>query len=502
MPSPLSYLLVDGHSVLHAWPELRRHQVVASKRHLARTELLKRLRDFQDSSGTQVVVVFDGTQAKMSEEREKAGLQIIYADSGNSADHLIEKLAAKYAKTHPMRVVSADGMVGETVMAFGADWISPDMLKTLCAGAEKEIQEQIDKLKSRRQIMAWLGLSGASLALPNCASGSSQPSATLHEASLCQAASYCATRKSRALLIKQDGHILHESYPNEGRKDEPYRIFSGTKGFWGLAAMAAVEEGLIHLDEKVADSLPEWKDDQRKSEVTLEQLLHFTGGLERGLHLHEDGLKDRNQLAMARPLVAAPGKSFIYGPSQLQVFHEVLKRKLKQSTTHYLEKQVLNPLGLGPQRYLPDAAGNPLLAAGFIMTARQWAKMGDLLLNKGSAILNSSSFETLLQGSKANPAYSFGFWNNRAAGKAEAREIDIEDILERDWDRQSWANVCLCKDAPPDMIACIGSSYQRLYVIPSRGIVIVRLGQNTHFSDGDFLRLLLARPISVHVAHG
>ena len=492
MPSPLSYLLVDGHSVLHAWPELKRHQVVASKRHLARTELLKRLRDFQDSSGSQVVVVFDGTQAQMTEEREKDGLQIIYADSGNSADHLIEKLAAKYAKTHPMRVVSADGMVGETVMAFGADWISPDMLKTLCQGADKEIQQQIDKLKSRRQIMAWLGLGGASMALPSCASGSSPPSGALHEASLSQAARYCATRKSRALLIKQDGHILHESYPNAGRKDEPYRIFSGTKGFWGLAAMAAVEEGLIHLDEKVSETLPEWKEDNRKSEITLDQLLHFTGGLERCLKLHEDGLKDRNQLAMARPLVAAPGKSFIYGPSQLQVFHEVLKRKLKKSPTHYLEKQVLKPLGLGSQRYLPDAAGNPLLAAGFVMTARHWAKMGDLLLEKGSAVLNSSSFEKMLQGSKANPAYSFGFWNNRAAGKAGAREIDIEDQLERDWSRQSWAKVCLCKDAPPDLIACIGSSYQRLYAIPSRALVIVRLGQNANFSDADFLRLILA----------
>lgn len=90
MPAPLSYLLVDGHSVLHAWPELRRHQSVASKRHLARTELLKRLRHYQDMSGCQIVVVFDGTQAQMSEEREKDGLQIIFADSGNSADHILE----------------------------------------------------------------------------------------------------------------------------------------------------------------------------------------------------------------------------------------------------------------------------------------------------------------------------------------------------------------------------------------------------------------------------
>ena len=56
MSAPHSFLLVDGHSVLHAWPELRRNQIVASKRHVARTDLLKRLRHYQDMKGGQVVV--------------------------------------------------------------------------------------------------------------------------------------------------------------------------------------------------------------------------------------------------------------------------------------------------------------------------------------------------------------------------------------------------------------------------------------------------------------
>ena len=39
MPSPLTYLLIDGHSVIHAWPELLREHRAASRRHLARIEL-------------------------------------------------------------------------------------------------------------------------------------------------------------------------------------------------------------------------------------------------------------------------------------------------------------------------------------------------------------------------------------------------------------------------------------------------------------------------------
>ncbi|GAA5134780.1 serine hydrolase domain-containing protein [Prosthecobacter algae] len=309
------------------------------------------------------------------------------------------------------------------------------------------------------------------------------------------AAKYVAARKGYALLIKQHGKVIHESYANGAKKGEARRIYSGTKGFWGLAAMAAVEDGHLALNEKVSATLPSW---QRggKENITIEQLLDFNCGLERCLKLHQDGLSNRNQMALDRPLVGTPGKSFIYGPSALQVFHEVLKQKLKgrflsESPTRYLERRVLRPLGLGSQRYLADAKGNPLLAAGFLMTPSQWARMGDLLLAQGKPVLKASSMGPLLEGSSSNAAYSFGFWNNRAADKMGAREIDIEDMLEVDWDRQNWSRVCIAKGVPKDLIACIGSGYQRMYAIPSMALVIVRQGLNARYSDGDFLRTLL-----------
>ncbi len=321
-------------------------------------------------------------------------------------------------------------------------------------------------------------------------SGGLKPSA------LTAAARYCAERKSYTLLVKQHGKVIHESFANGGKRGEPRRIYSGTKGYWGLAAMAAVEDGLIRLDEKVSATLPQWSSGG-KERIVIEQLLDFTAGLERCLRLHEDGLKNRNALAIERPLVGTPGKSFIYGPSCLQVFHEVLKRKLAakkrvETPTRYLERRVLRPLGLGAQRYLPDASGNPLLAAGFLLSAGQWSRMGDLILAAGNPVLKADSMRPLLEGSAANAAYSMGFWNNRAATKSGAREIDIEDLLELDWDRQNWSRVCVCKQAPADLIACIGSGYQRLYAVPSRGLVVVRQGINARFSDGDLLRTLLA----------
>lgn len=139
----MTYLLVDGHNVINSWPELKKEHRIAARRHLARTELLKRLRNLQDMSGMQVVVVFDGARHGTNEEREPQGLQIIYADPGTTADTIIERLVAKYIKDRPMRVVSADGMVRETILSLGAEWFSPEILRSLCDGAESSMRSRL-----------------------------------------------------------------------------------------------------------------------------------------------------------------------------------------------------------------------------------------------------------------------------------------------------------------------------------------------------------------------
>jgi hypothetical protein len=118
--------------------------------------------------------------------------------------------------------------------------------------------------------------------------------------------------------------------------------------------------------------------------------------------------------------------------------------------------------------------------------------MGRLILSGGAPVVSQRSLSQCLRGTRANPAFGMGFWNNRAAGPG-AREFDIEDMLERDWWKQDWQSTCLCREAPADMIVSVGSGYQRLIVIPSMELIIVRLGEDAKFSDGKFLRILLGR---------
>jgi CubicO group peptidase (beta-lactamase class C family) len=318
------------------------------------------------------------------------------------------------------------------------------------------------------------------------------PGATLDPAAVRAAAKYSADHRGTSFLAIQNGKTLREEYSGRVGADTPQRIYSGTKAFWNLAALAAAEDGILNLDERVADTIGSWRQGPRKSRVTIRQLLDFSCGLAPGFGLQVNEYGDRDQAALRLPMVAKPGQAFIYGPSALQVFHQVLKEKLnKESPTHYLERRVLRRLRLGPQRYLDDRAGNPLLAAGFTLTARQWARMGQLVLDQGKPVVRPESLAQCWRGSAANRAFSLGWWNNRAA--LGGREFDFEDMLIPKWPRQNWHDACLCRDAPRDLVASIGSRYQRLYVIPSLYLVVVRQGYGGRFSDARFLRLLLGK---------
>jgi predicted RNA-binding protein with PIN domain len=132
---PTRYLIVDGHSVIFAWPELRKLQTRRSS--LAREALTKQLRNYQDWTGVRVVVVFDGKGRKIQETSDPADVQIFYSRTGQTADAIIERLASKYAKRFELMVATSDSMEGETVQACGAEWISPEVLRGLISSSRR-----------------------------------------------------------------------------------------------------------------------------------------------------------------------------------------------------------------------------------------------------------------------------------------------------------------------------------------------------------------------------
>jgi predicted RNA-binding protein with PIN domain len=123
------YLIVDGHSVIFAWPELR--ALHNRRTSLARDALVKKLRNYQDWSGVSVAVVFDGQGSAVSMSSHPDEIQIFYSAEGQTADSIIERLASKYAPRFKLLVATSDFLEQETASASGADCISAEALRWL-----------------------------------------------------------------------------------------------------------------------------------------------------------------------------------------------------------------------------------------------------------------------------------------------------------------------------------------------------------------------------------
>ena len=127
MPQRARYLIVDGHSIIFAWPDLRKlHERRSS---IAREALTKRLRNYQDWTGVRVIVVFDGKAPKISTTLDPHDVQIFYSRDGQTADAIILRLASKFAGKFNLTVATSDSMERQTVYASGAECISPEALR-------------------------------------------------------------------------------------------------------------------------------------------------------------------------------------------------------------------------------------------------------------------------------------------------------------------------------------------------------------------------------------
>jgi predicted RNA-binding protein with PIN domain len=129
MPQRTRYLIVDGHSIVFAWPELRK--LHGRRSALAREALIKQLRHYQDWTDVRVVIVFDGKDTKVDTSSDPGDVQIVYSRRGQTADTIIERFASKYAGRFDLTVATSDLREAETVHASGAEWISPNSLQKL-----------------------------------------------------------------------------------------------------------------------------------------------------------------------------------------------------------------------------------------------------------------------------------------------------------------------------------------------------------------------------------
>ena len=154
---PLARILVDGYSLLHAWPELAPGKARFSS--AARQELIHQLRLYGDSVGTPITVVFDGAGPSPTVAVEAPStpmMEIIYSKSGQTADDIIERVTAKLVNYGEVLVVSNDFAERDTVVSVGGNVCSCDYFIRLIEGTLEDFKKQLQRhnqaeLKSYRK---------------------------------------------------------------------------------------------------------------------------------------------------------------------------------------------------------------------------------------------------------------------------------------------------------------------------------------------------------------
>ena len=317
-------------------------------------------------------------------------------------------------------------------------------------------------------------------------------SSALPSANLLLADRYSRAHRGVALRIEQGGRVIFEDYAPGMSADTMHRIYSGTKNFVAVAAIDAQRDGLLDLDEKASLTLPEWRNDARR-DITLDQLLSQTSGLSPSSS-YFDSARDQMMAALRVPLIDPPGTRFHYGPAGYQAFGEILKRKLRRhgrSVEGYMRSRIFGPLHIDIPYWSHDEAGNPLMHAGLGLSADEWARFGEFLVSQERELekqyIRHQGLARLFTGHEANPAYGLSFWLN--APPPQPLLQSLKDLLPAmDGDQ-------LDSTGPADIYAAEGTAKQRLYLIPSLEIVVVRFANGGSFADSDFLSgLLRGRP--------
>jgi len=269
------------------------------------------------------------------------------------------------------------------------------------------------------------------------------------------ASAYVRSHGLHALLLMRGDDVTAQEYGDGYDAQTPHALYSGTKSFWGVAARYACADGLLDLDETVAETIPSWRDDAWKRTVTLRMLLSLTSGLPFGGLGASVPTYDR---ALAVPLRDEPGTHFTYGGIPLQVFGAVFARKLQSaamSPHDYLRERVLDRAGARVARWRTLADGTHPLPTGAFLSARDWLHYGRFVA------AHASELASCFAGSAVNPRYGLGWWLGAGA-------------------------------VPADLVYASGSAGQALYIVPSMDLCIVHFGKSSSYRHETFLKRLFA----------
>ena len=277
-------------------------------------------------------------------------------------------------------------------------------------------------------------------------------------------------RRTRAVLVLQDGRIVAERYAPGFSKGTPLPGWSMTKAVLSALVGILVKEGRQSLSDK--SLLPEWSGPgDPRGQIALEDLLRMRSGL-RFAEVYSDPLSDVNRMlfiepdaaafAAARPLAHPPGTTWQYASGTTNILSRIVLRTVGEKDYPTFPRRALfDSLGMRSAVIEPDAAGTFVGSSYMFATARDWARLGQLYLQDGTCEGNRILPEGWAAFSASPTPQSEGCYGAHWWLKLQ-KELGGETEA--------------AKRIPSDAFFALGHEDQSLTVIPSRRLVAVRLG--------------------------
>jgi CubicO group peptidase (beta-lactamase class C family) len=248
--------------------------------------------------------------------------------------------------------------------------------------------------------------------------------------------------------------------------------WSMTKSVTAMLLGRASRLGKVDIRKPIAPLYPEA--DAAHAQLTPLDLLTMTSGLHRNFVRDLSPQPDNVRDALALPFDHEPGTYWEYQQSGVTLVLNAMERAVGEDAQKFAQDQLFGPIGIAPGdgwSWERDRAGHTQGWAHLHMKNGDWARFGLLLLRKGRwgsrRLLSRAYVEKMTTPGKVNNAYGLLTWLN-GGGRYVMPAVQGYDSGEGQ----------LVPAGPRDMFLFAGQAEQRLYVIPSRDMVIVRLGEN------------------------
>jgi CubicO group peptidase (beta-lactamase class C family) len=281
-------------------------------------------------------------------------------------------------------------------------------------------------------------------------------------------------RRTHAVVVVHDGEIVAERYARDVGADTPLPGWSMAKSVLSALVGILVQEGRLSIDAR--ELLPLWRLPDPRAAISLEDLLRMRSGLrfaEAYSNPWSDVVKmlftlpDAASYAASRPLSSTPGSVWSYSSGTTNILSAIVRQAVGESEyASWPRRALFDRLEMPSAIVEPDASGTFVFSSFMLATARDWARYGQLWADGGrcsdGAILSKDwiRFSTAPTLQSVDGGYGAHWWlklNPEIGGGTPAAASIASDAF-----------------------FAIGHEGQTLTVIPSRRLVIVRLGAAIH----------------------